>query len=149
MNLAETDAEAFRRHGRFLRACAGSWARITEDTREPRTMPTDVTLPCSPQDVRDRLTARLPSGCHITGASLFCVRENHAQILCLIDIAGISASVAAVALGGQPFGFTSVVVTLPVGTGFLCRNRCNTGALPDHCACSPTHRGTVLQATFD
>jgi hypothetical protein len=122
---------------------------MIEDTLNVQTTTSkDALLQC-PQDVLDWLAARVPPRCKVMGVSLFCVRENRSQILSLIDIAGVSANAAALALDGQPFGFSSVVVTIRVGPNFRCRQRDADGSLPDHCACTPALHRSALLTEFD
>jgi hypothetical protein len=96
-----------------------------------------VELHMSPEALRDHLTSRLPAGGHLKSLSLFCTAEHESHVLCLVDVSGVSASAAAVALHGQPFGFNSVVITIPVAEGFCCRNRTPGGTVPAHCTCAP------------
>ena len=91
----------------------------------------------SPEAIRQHVALSLPDSAQVRGVSLFCTAEHDSHILCLIDVDGVSASSAAVSIKGQPFGFSSVVVTMPVASQFICRQRRLTGTVPAHCTCTP------------
>ena len=94
----------------------------------------------SPDEIRDHvLAANLSGGGRIKSISLFCTAEHDSHVLCLIDVVDLSANAAAAALNGQPFGFNSVVITMPVAQAFACRRRRASGAVPAHCTCTPIH----------
>ena len=108
-------------------------------------MAVEVDLLNSPDEIRDHLLSDLRSGSSssssssVKSISLFCTAEHDSHVLCLIDVVDLSASAAAVALNSQPFGFNSVVITMPVAQGFACRHRHPSGAVPAHCTCTPIH----------
>jgi hypothetical protein len=107
-------------------------------------MAIEVDLLNSPDEIRDHLLSDLRSGGSgggggVKSISLFCTAEHDSHVLCLIDVVDLSASAAAVALNGQPFGFNSVVITMPVAQEFACRHRHPSGAVPAHCTCTPIH----------
>lgn len=110
---------------------------------------TTVGLLSSPEEIRHHLTATLPDGGYLKGVSLFCTCEHDSHVLCLLDIDGVSASTAAMAVKGQPFGFSSVVITMPIAGTFTCRQRRVAGDVPAHCTCTPVHPGERPRLAFD
>ena len=93
----------------------------------------------SPEAIHQHVASSLPDAAKVRGVSLFCTSEHDSHVLCLVDVDGVSASSAAVSIKGQPFGFSSVVVTMPVASAFACRQRRLTGTVPAHCTCTPVH----------
>ena len=109
---------------------------------------TDAQL-SSPEAIRQHVALSLPDNALVRGVSLFCTAEHDSHVLCLIDVDGVSASSAAVSIKGQPFGFSSVVVTMPVAGEFVCRQRRLTGAVPAHCTCTPVQPTTQPAIQLD
>jgi hypothetical protein len=81
------------------------------------------------------LIDKLPAPGRIKDVSLFCSPETPQRALCLVDLSGVSANIAAHAIGGEAFAFTSVAVAVPLREAFSCHVR-KEGKLPQtNCAC--------------
>jgi hypothetical protein len=92
----------------------------------------------APEDVRTWIAARIPGPARLTDLNLYCTSDLPDRILCLIDLADANAGQVADALSGQAFGFTSAVVTLPIGASFSCRCRQPGVELATQsCCCNP------------
>ena len=95
----------------------------------------------TPEDVCAWITAQVPCPARLTGLSLFCTSDLPDRVLCLIGFADANANEIANALRGQAFGFSSVVVTLPIGASFTCRCRQSGRELKiSACSCHPVQR---------
>lgn len=89
----------------------------------------------SPLQLQKLLVAKLPNPGRVKDVSLFCSPDAPQRALCLVDVANISANVAANSLGGEAFAFSSVALAVPLNQCFTCNVRQN-GHLPTgNCAC--------------
>lgn len=101
----------------------------------------------TPRQLYDFFAARLPPPGRITGLNLFCEGTHSDRILCLIDLADISAVAAAKALEGHPFAFSSVFLSIAVNEKFSCRVRQNGKRPEGSCSCGngpTTITGSIL-----
>ncbi len=90
----------------------------------------------SPEEVAAWIAAAVPEAGRILGGSWFCNPDFPEMAICLIDVDEGAVPTVSRQVDGQPFGTTSVTVTLTVTERFSCRGR--TGGRPCHqrCSCS-------------
>jgi hypothetical protein len=108
----------------------------TESASTAETTNPGLESAASPQHLRDLLVSKLPAPGRIENINLFCSPETPSSALCLFDLRDVSAAVVAEKIGGQVFGFDSVVLAIPVSKDFSCRIRTGGGVPHDSCACS-------------
>jgi hypothetical protein len=92
----------------------------------------------------DHLSSLLPAPGNVANVNIYCSRDTPGRMLCLVDVLGMPASEAAIALGGVPFAFTAVVLDIKLPAGFACRTGRPGKPTITNCNCSS---GTRLSMT--
>jgi hypothetical protein len=96
----------------------------------------------NPQELREWFVSQLPPGAEITSLGFFCTSDLSDRVLCLVGYRNAQPGAVAKALGGQMFGFDSVVVSLPLGKQFKCSFRKDGERLSTRsCSCLPGTEG--------
>lgn len=77
----------------------------------------------SPEDLFSRVADRCTEPNMLKSVHLACSTGNPESILCFAEVGSGNASVLAALIGGQVFGFHTVLVTIPVVREFQCARR--------------------------
>lgn len=88
-----------------------------------------------PGRMHEAVRAALPEAGRVE-LNLFCGPEHPRRALCLIDLVGMAADEAARRLGGEPFGFSAVVLAVDLPRSFTCRVRRDGNPPQGNCSCS-------------
>jgi hypothetical protein len=95
------------------------------------------------QHLTDHLSTLLPTPGNVANVNIYCSRDTPGRMLCLVDVIGMPAADAAIALGGVPFAFTAVVLDIKLPQGFSCRTGRPGKPTITNCNCSSGSRLSI------